>query len=103
MKNGVYLPHEFTDDFEKRFLRYRDSETEIGRRKITRSHIIWRATQKMIVYLKIDPMEWFERRFDIYDYFFKNHIVSLMLEKFYLLQICGDTSFVKNWENHFFQ
>lgn len=71
ISNNAFLPHEFVEEFERRFIRYRDSETKEGRRKVSRAHVIWRASQKMIVHLKIDPMEWFERRYEVYDYFYQ--------------------------------
>lgn len=71
IENDAFLPKEFVYEFEKRFIRYRDSETENGKRHMTRAHVVWRAAQRMIVHLKIDPMEWFERRYEVYDYFYQ--------------------------------
>lgn len=71
ISNKAFLPEEFVAEFEKRFIRYRDSETENGKRQLSRAHVIWRAGQRMIMHLKIDPMEWFERRYEVYDYFYQ--------------------------------
>lgn len=62
------LPMEFVAEFENRFLRVRDSETESGRRKKTRSKIIWTAAQKMIATIPVDPTDWFYHTLEIYDY-----------------------------------
>ena len=68
-KNEFCLPAEFVVEFEKRFLRVRDSETENGRRKRSRSHIIWRAAQKAIAAIQFEPSEWFYCTHEIYDHF----------------------------------
>lgn len=69
IKNEFCLPLEFVAEFEKRFIRVRDSETESGRRKKSRAHIVWRAAQKTIVAVQIEPSEWFYHIHEIYDHF----------------------------------
>ncbi|MCB0404739.1 MAG: hypothetical protein KDD51_08115 [Bdellovibrionales bacterium] len=63
------LPTEFVAEFELRFIRKRDSQTMQGLRKNTRSYTVWRASQKMIVAVGIEPSEWFCHTHRIYDYF----------------------------------
>lgn len=64
------LPPEFTAEFELRFVRQRDSQTIQGLRKNTRSYTVWRAAQKMIAAIGVEPSDWFYHSRDIYDYFF---------------------------------
>lgn len=63
------LPSEFVAEFEKRFVRPRDSQTEQGLRKTTRSFVVWRAAQRMIMHVCVEPSEWFYHTHEIYDYF----------------------------------
>ncbi len=63
------LPEEFVVEFERRFIRYKDNGTDAGHRKMSRSKLIWRAAQRMIVALQIEPSDWFYHIHDIYDYF----------------------------------
>jgi len=58
-KYDSVLPIEFVEEFESRYLRTRDSETRKGRRKNSHARSKWKAAQKMIVALKIDPSEWY--------------------------------------------
>jgi hypothetical protein len=68
-KNEFCLPVEFVAEFEKRFLRVRDSDTTNGRKKRSRAHIIWRAAQKAIAAIHMEPSEWFYHTHEIYDHF----------------------------------
>jgi hypothetical protein len=65
------LPEEFVAEFEKRFIKARDSETIAGKRKTSRARVTWKAAQKLIVAVQIDPSEWFYYNNEIYDYFFQ--------------------------------
>ncbi|MBI4404999.1 MAG: site-specific integrase [Deltaproteobacteria bacterium] len=67
----AFLPSEFVAEFENRFIRKRDSQTEQGLRSTTRAFILWNAAQKMIVAVAVDPSEWFYFTNQIYDYFFE--------------------------------
>lgn len=69
---NAFLPDEFKEEFEKRFLRIQDSETIKRLRKFSRAHIIWRAAQKLIIHIQLDPSEWFDNVHIIYDYFYEN-------------------------------
>ena len=69
-----FLPPEFTDEFEKRFLRKRDRQTTDGRRRLTRAHVLWRAVQKLIVQIQIEPSEWYGEQLRIYDYLYENQL-----------------------------
>ena len=64
------LPDEFVGEFEKRFMRKRDSEVDRGKRRTSRAMIIWKAAQKMIVSIGIEPTDWFYSTYEIYDYFY---------------------------------
>lgn len=70
-KYAAFLPEEFKEEFELRFLRSRDSQTEKRLRRISRAHTIWRAAQQLIIHVKLDPTEWFDNYRDIYDYFYE--------------------------------
>ncbi len=64
------LPDEFVSEFEKRFMRKRDSEVDRGNRRTSRAMHIWKAAQKMIVSIGIEPTDWFYSTYEIYDYFY---------------------------------
>ena len=63
------LPKEFVAEFEKRFIRVRDSEVDRGKRRASRGQQVWKAAQKMIVAIGIEPTDWFYFTHEIYDYF----------------------------------
>ncbi|MBI3294022.1 MAG: site-specific integrase [Deltaproteobacteria bacterium] len=65
------LPSEFAAEFEIRFVRKRDSQTEQGLRKNTRAYVTWRAAQRLIVAINTDPSEWFYHTDRVYDYFWQ--------------------------------
>ena len=67
----AFLPTEFVAEFENRFVRKRDSQTEQGLRSTTRAFVTWNATQRMIVALAVEPSEWFYFTNQVYDYFFE--------------------------------
>lgn len=71
--DGV-LPEEFVAEFEKRFVRVRDSETTKGIRQKSRSYSIWKAAQKVIFELQIDPSDWLYSTHEIYDHFHKKQL-----------------------------
>lgn len=65
----AFLPMEFVEEFEARFIRKRDSQTETGGRRNTRAFVVWNAVQRMITTIAVDPSEWFTATHQIYDYF----------------------------------
>ena len=67
----AFLPSEFVTEFENRFIRKRDSQTEQGLRSTTRAFVTWNAAQRMIIAISVDPSEWFYFTYQIYDYFFE--------------------------------
>ncbi|MDR3606239.1 MAG: hypothetical protein P4M08_02535 [Oligoflexia bacterium] len=73
-KYQAFLPEEFKAEFELRYLRSRDSQTERRLRRFTRAHILWRAVQKLIIHVKVEPSEWFCNHYQIYDYFFEKKL-----------------------------
>ena len=50
-KYRAFLPEEFKEEFERRFLRRRDSQTDAKLRRFTRAHTLWRAVQKLIIHV----------------------------------------------------
>jgi hypothetical protein len=62
-------PKKFLSEFESRFIRARDSETELGKRKTSRARVIWKASQKMIQTIGHQLSEWIYHTYEIYDYF----------------------------------
>ncbi|MCK6595083.1 MAG: hypothetical protein L6Q37_03275 [Bdellovibrionaceae bacterium] len=79
------LPIEFIAEFEQRFLRIRDSETTKRLRKKSRAFVIWKAAQKLIYEMQIDPSDWLYSAHEIYDYFYRRKLslrYSLAILKF---------------------
>lgn len=79
------LPIEFVAEFEQRFLRTRDSETARGLRKKSRAYVLWKAAQKLIYEMQIDPSDWLYSAHEIYDYFHRRKLslrYSLAILKF---------------------
>ena len=72
-KYRAFLPEEFKEEFERRFLRRRDSQTDAKLRRFTRAHTLWRAVQKLIIHVKIEPSEWFCNQYQIYDYLYESN------------------------------
>ncbi len=77
------LPTEFVEEFELRFVKRRDAQTENGSRKRSRAYTSWRSAQAMIAAIGVEPSDWFDHTSDIYDYFC-NRKTSLK----YLNSIC---------------
>ena len=63
------LPSTFVAEFEKRFVRSHDSQTDQGLRRNTRAFVVWRAAQRMVMHICVEPSEWFYHTHEIYDYF----------------------------------
>lgn len=64
------FPDEFLVEFERRFIKVRDNDVDSGRRRTSRARVVWKAAQKMIVAIGLDPSDWFYSLYDIYDYFY---------------------------------
>jgi hypothetical protein len=71
-KYGSVLPIEIVEEFETGFLKSRDAETKKGRWRTSHARSKWKAAQRMIVALKIDPSEWYYYNKEIYDYFYEH-------------------------------
>ncbi|MBI3336141.1 hypothetical protein HYZ98_01070 [Candidatus Peregrinibacteria bacterium] len=70
MRNNAVLPLEFVEEFELCFLKIREEGSLISRtRRQKRVRVLWKAAQKMIRTLQIEPSEWFYHIHDVYDYF----------------------------------
>jgi hypothetical protein len=63
-----FLPSEFVAEFEQRFIRKRDSQTENGLRRTTRAFVSWRAAQRLIVAMESEPTEWLYHAIDAYEF-----------------------------------
>lgn len=68
-KSHTVLPREFVEEFEKHFIRARPNPSLQERRRLNRIRLVWKAAQKMILMIQIEPSEWFFHLNDIYDYF----------------------------------
>jgi hypothetical protein len=62
------LPQEFADEFELRFIQARVNRIEALKGKRNRAYVLWRAAQRLIVAIRIEPSEWFYHPEKIYDY-----------------------------------
>lgn len=92
------LPDEFVAEFEKRFIRKRDSEVENGKRRTSRAMQVWKAAQKMIVSIEVEPTDWYFSTYENYDYFHSKkyslrYIQSIIkianLSGFYFCKVTG--------------
>jgi len=68
-RHQAVLPEEFVAEFEVRFVRSRDSDTDAGKRRRTRAFSLWQAAQRMIAAVGVEPSDWFYHTLDINDYF----------------------------------
>jgi hypothetical protein len=65
------LPKEFVDEFEKRFLYKRDLGFDDNKRSLSKPRTVWKAAQKMIVAVGLEPSDWFYSHYDLYDYLYQ--------------------------------
>lgn len=68
LRHDSVLPSEFVVEFERIFIRKKDSQTEQGLRKNTRGYTVWRASQRMIIAIGIEPSHWIYHSRQIYEY-----------------------------------
>lgn len=54
-RHEAVLPEEFVAEFELRFVRSRDSDTDAGNRRRTRAFSLWQAAQRMIATVGVEP------------------------------------------------
>lgn len=74
-RHEAVLPDEFVSEIEARFVRPCGLTAEGGgRRRLVRRYVIWRAAQKMITALGMEPSDWFYHVHDIYDYFYQRQL-----------------------------
>lgn len=71
-RNNVF-PEEFLEEFERRFIRKKDSRTRAGGRQ-SRAKTRWNAAMQLIVSIGIEPSEWFYNQDLFYDYFFHKQL-----------------------------
>ncbi len=69
------LPVEFVQEFEARFLQIRGNlnDTQL-KSKRHRVYTLWRAAQKLIIAMQLEPSEWFFHMHDFYDYFYQEEL-----------------------------
>ena len=84
-----FLPEEFIDEFERRFVKRRELEGVIKRATKSKAPYVWKAAQNMIVSVGIEPSDWFYSHHAIYDYFYD--------KKFSLSYIQAILKFVNLW------
>lgn len=68
LRHDSVLPSEFVAEFERVFIRTKDSQTEQRLRRTTRAHNVWRAAQRLIVAVGIEPSHWVYHSRQIHDY-----------------------------------
>jgi hypothetical protein len=68
LRHDSVLPSEIVAEFEKVFVRKSDSQTELGLRRTSRADVVWRAAQRMIVAVGVEPSHWVYHSRDIYEY-----------------------------------
>jgi hypothetical protein len=69
LRHDAVFPSEFVAEFEERFIRKKDSQVEQQKRKRSRAYTRWRAAQKLIVDVGLEPSEWFLNQELFYNYF----------------------------------
>lgn len=65
LKARAYLPQIYKDEFEQRYFYDRDRE----KIKKNKNLVHWRSAQKLMLDLRIDPSDWYDEVFQIYDWF----------------------------------
>lgn len=74
-RHEAVLPDEFVSEFEARFVRPCGITAEGGgRRRLIRRYVTWRAAQKMITTIGMEPSDWLYHVHDIYDYFYQRQL-----------------------------
>jgi len=70
LRNDSVLPDEFVAEFEERFIRARGVFTEAQRKRRSKQrYTTWRAAQKIIVLVGLEPTNWFFHNERFYDLF----------------------------------
>jgi hypothetical protein len=80
--HAVQVAYLGTDDvarFEAEILYARDSAAESAKRNRTMSH--WGKATEIMLELKVDPIDWYDRRTTFYDYFSRNQLSPSYLQK----------------------
>jgi hypothetical protein len=69
------LPDEFVSEFEARFIRARDILEESKKKTRNKNRFTtWRAAQKIIVKVGLDPSKWFYHQTLFYDVFYESQV-----------------------------
>ena len=78
---NAWLPKEDVSEFETDVLYGRFVDEEFIKRNKIESH--WRAARRMMCELKIDPVDWFDKRTKFYDYCSKSKFSPAYVQKIY--------------------
>ncbi len=69
------LPDKFVAEFEERFVRPRGILNEKARcNRTIRRYVLWRAVQRLITTIGVEPTDWFYHTYDLYDYFYQKQL-----------------------------
>ncbi len=67
-RNYAVLPAEFVAEFEQIFVRKNDSQIEQRLRRTSRAQTIWRAAQRLIIAVNVEPSHWVYHSRQIHEY-----------------------------------
>lgn len=75
LKYDSMFPDEFVAEFEERFIRPWGILSKKQRKnRTTRRLVLWRAVQKLITTIHLEPTDWFYNTYEIYDYFYQQKL-----------------------------
>ncbi|MGZ3747595.1 MAG: hypothetical protein ACXWRE_09495, partial [Pseudobdellovibrionaceae bacterium] len=90
-RHSSFLPEEFVSEFEHRFVKARDILPEAKKRTRNKNRFTsWRAAQKIIVAVSIEPSQWFYHQTNFYDVFFNRQMsYSYILSVLSMINLWG--------------
>ena len=75
LRFSATLPEEFVSEFEDKFVRARDILPESQKRNRNKNRLtVWKAVQKIIVKVGMEPTKWFYHQTNFYDVFYEAQI-----------------------------
>lgn len=83
LKFMAAIPDLYKQEFEQKYVFGRFDDLEWRRRFLLR----WKAVQKMLVEIQLDPADWYDEMFRFYDYFYKYKFSFSYIRK--LLQLAN--------------
>lgn len=75
------VPELYKAQFEKKYIHDRQH----GPKWRNRFHISWRAVQKMLIHVQLDPIDWYDEMFRFYDYFHQKQFSMSYLRRLLIL------------------